>query len=82
MAIVALAALFVSANPWFALVALVGAYAPAWLADFFLGGNLPASFRHPLWSLRSDVRMAGAWVSGQLEFRTRSSRCRSALTAY
>lgn len=66
-AVVSLAALFVSTNPWFALVAVIGGYGPAWFAHLFLEHNRPASFRYPLWSLISDFRMAAAWTTGGLE---------------
>lgn len=67
IALVALAALFVSTNAWFVLVAVIGGIAPGWGAHFFIEGNLPDTFRHPLWSLISDIRMAAGWVTGQLD---------------
>lgn len=67
VATVSLLALFVSLNPWFIAAALIGGYGPAWFAHFFLEHNRPATFRHPLWSLISDYRMAWSWVCGQLE---------------
>ncbi|SDN60868.1 hypothetical protein SAMN04487897_103327 [Paenibacillus sp. yr247] len=49
-------AIFLS-NFWFLLMAPVIAYGLAWYSHFFVEGNKPASFGHPLWSLRADFQM-------------------------
>ena len=61
VAIASLTALIVTGNGWFALGAVIGGYAFAWIGHFFIEKNRPATFTYPLWSL-----MAWTWLTGKL----------------
>jgi hypothetical protein len=46
-----------SLNPALVVAALPMGYGPAWIGHFFFERNRPASFLHPLWSVRADFKM-------------------------
>ena len=66
LAIGTVATAVVTVNPtWLLLTPVVG-YAPAWFGHFVIEGNRPATFKHPLWSLRGDLRMLSYAVRGKI----------------
>jgi hypothetical protein len=51
---------------WTGLAAIIG-YGFAWIGHVGIEKNRPASFRHPLYSLRADLRMWALACTGRLE---------------
>ena len=53
-------------RPGLLLLAPLAGYAPAWLGHFLVERNRPASFHHPLWSVRADLKMLSMCATGRL----------------
>jgi hypothetical protein len=49
-----------------ALAPIVG-YGCAWVGHFFIEGNTPATFGHPVWSLRADLLMWKMTLEGTMD---------------
>ena len=52
---------------WLLLAAPVVGYGPAWVGHLFVEKNRPASFSHPLWSLRADLVMWTKMLRGGMD---------------
>ncbi len=52
---------------WLLAVAPLLGYGPAWIGHFLVEHNVPATFQHPLWSLRADFRMFTKIIAGTMD---------------
>lgn len=67
LAALLLALALVTGNWIWALAAPLAGYVLSWTGHWIAEGNRPATFKHPLWSLRGDFRMAALALTGRLE---------------
>ena len=56
----------VTGNGWLILTGLVTGYAFAWVGHYYFEKNTPATFKHPLYSLRGDFTMARDVFTGRI----------------
>uniref|UniRef100_J3LMB0 DUF4220 domain-containing protein n=1 Tax=Oryza brachyantha TaxID=4533 RepID=J3LMB0_ORYBR len=49
------------------LAAPVLGYGMAWYSHFFVEGNRPATFGHPVWSFLCDLRMFSLTLTGRID---------------
>jgi len=65
MALVGLGVLTRRVTP--VLLAPVVGYGFAWFGHFVIEGNVPATFGHPLWSLKADLKMWRMILEGTMD---------------
>ena len=58
---------FALLNPALVVAAPVVGYGPAWASHFAIEKNKPASFGHPVWSFRADLRQVRKFYARKLE---------------
>ena len=68
VALLCLALLLMTGNPWWLLAGVVTGYGFAWLGHFAFEKNKPASFRRPLYSFMGDWAMYRDIWQGRIPF--------------
>ena len=53
-------------NPKLWVLVPIAGYGFAWVGHYFFEKNKPATFKYPLWSLRSDFKMYFQILSGKI----------------
>ena len=67
LAALALVSWGVASEQWILLAAApVVSYGLAWFAHFFIEKNVPATWAHPLWSLKAEYKMLAYAATGRL----------------
>lgn len=66
-AFICFAVFLLTCHPAWFLAAPIFAYGFAWTGHALFEKNSPATFSHPLWSLRGDLRMVWLTITGRIE---------------
>ena len=66
LALTQFAGALLTQQPRLLLTGLLFGYGFAWIGHYFFEKNRPATFKHPLWSLRGDLRMARDVLLGRI----------------
>ncbi|XP_042013130.1 uncharacterized protein LOC121761553 [Salvia splendens] len=69
-------------NLWFLIFVPLLRNGLSCYSHFFVEGNLPTSFRHPIWSLFCDLKMFGLMLTGQMDREMKRLGKRPVLQAY
>ena len=68
LALLCIAALFFTGDPWWLALGLIAGYGFAWFAHLAVEKNRPATFRHPLYSFMGDWVMFWQILTGKIAF--------------
>lgn len=58
-------------NPYWLIFIPISGYGFAWIGHFFFEKNQPATFKYPLWSLKSDFKMYFDILNGKVPINPR-----------
>lgn len=67
LALACLAMLVATGKPQYLLYGLLCGYGFAWVGHFGFQKNKPATFQHPIWSFRADLRMWSMIAAGTMD---------------
>ena len=68
LALLCVAALLFTGDPWWFAAGLVAGYGFAWFSHLAVEKNRPATFRHPLYSFMGDWVMFWQILTGRIAF--------------
>ncbi len=61
---------FFFSNPYYLIFIPIAGYGFAWFGHFVFEKNKPATFKYPLWSLKSDFKMFFDIILGKIRLDT------------
>lgn len=68
LALLCIAALLATGNPWWLLGGLAAGYGFAWVSHLAVEKNRPATFKYPLYSFLGDWMMFWQMLTGRIAF--------------